>query len=310
MEFNHIPVMLNECLSGLNINPNGVYVDGTLGGAGHSSEILKKLKDGKLIAIDKDDDAINFSKKRLEKISKNFVIVHNDFKNIPQILEDLKFSEVDGVLLDLGVSSYQLDNSERGFSYISNGKLDMRMDKNQNFSAYDIVNNYSYEDLSRIIFEYGDESFSRKIARNIINAREIKPIETTFELVDLIEKAYPSKIKNKGGSVSKKTFQAIRIEVNGELKRLREAIECITSKLKIGGRFCIITFHSLEDKIVKDTFREMSKDCICPPELPICVCKHKASVRLITRKPIVSTASEIDDNKRSHSAKLRIVEKI
>lgn len=310
MEFNHFPVMLQECIEGLNIKPNGIYVDGTLGGAGHSSEILKRLTRGKLIAIDKDEDAIKYSENKLKEISDNFVIFHNDFKNIPHILDELKIDFVDGILLDLGVSSYQLDNYERGFSYIGDGKLDMRMDKNQELSAYEVVNEYSYEELARIIFEYGDENFSRKIARNIIKHREVKLVETTSELVKIIEEVYPFKIKNKGGAVSKKTFQAIRIEVNGELNKLKEAVESFIDKLNVGGRLCIITFHSLEDRIVKNVFREMSRDCICPPEALICRCNHKAKIRQINRKVIVPKDNELEINKRSHSAKLRIVERI
>lgn len=310
MEFSHYPVMLNECLEGLDIKPNGVYVDGTLGGAGHSSEILKKLKKGKLICIDKDLDAIATSTEKLSKISNSFTIVHNDFKNFKDILNELNIEKVDGVLLDLGVSSYQLDNAERGFSYISDGKLDMRMNKEQEFSAYNVVNEYSYDDLSRIIWEYGDERFSRKIASNIIRHREKKAIETTQELVDIIEEVYPSKIKNKGGSVAKKTFQAIRIEVNGELNKLKEVLYDMVDRLNVGGRICVITFHSLEDRIVKHAFKDMSLDCICPPSAIICVCNHRAKVKLISRKAILPTDDEIATNKRSHSAKLRIVERI
>ena len=311
MEFNHQPVMLNECLDGLNIKANGIYVDGTLGGAGHSCKILEKLNEkGKLVAIDKDQEAIDVSTQRLNKISNNFVIMHDDFKNMPNILKSLGIDNVDGILLDLGVSSYQLDNYERGFSYIGNGLLDMRMDKSQKLSAYEVVNEYSYEKLAKIIFEYGEENFSRKIAKNIVQARENKKIETTDELVDLIEKAYPSKIKNKGGSVCKKTFQAIRIEVNGELNKLKESIESMTDCLKVGGRFCIITFHSLEDRIVKNIFKEMSMNCICPPEALICQCNHKAKVKIINKKPILASNEQLEKNKRSRSAKLRIVERI
>ncbi len=311
MEFSHKPVMLNECIEGLDIKPNGVYVDGTLGGAGHSKNILSKLSsNGKLIGIDKDKEAIEHSKGVLAAISNNFVIVHDDFKNIPHILKDLKINCVDGILLDLGVSSYQLDNYSRGFSYIGDGALDMRMNKEQAFSAFDVVNGYTYEKLAQIIFEYGDERFSRKIARNIVDARLKKPIETTGELVKLIEQAYPSKIKNKGGAVSKKTFQAIRIEVNAELDKLKECVENLINCLKSKGRLCIITFHSLEDRIVKNVFKEMSTGCICPPHMPICTCNHKAQVKLINRKVIVPSDEELEQNKRSHSAKLRIIEKL
>ena len=310
MEFNHFPVMLMECINGLNIKENGIYVDGTLGGAGHSSEILKRLKTGKLIAIDKDLDAIKESSNRLSKIGNNFIVVHNDFKNFSSILDELKISKVDGILLDLGVSSYQLDNAERGFSYIADGKLDMRMNSEQELSAYDVINKYSYEELSRIIWEYGDERFSRKIASNIIRHRAVKPIERTLELVNIIEEVYPSKIKNRGGSVEKKTFQAIRIEVNGELNKLKEVIYDMVDRLNVGGRLCVITFHSLEDRIVKHTFKDLSLDCICPPSAIVCVCNHRAKVKLISRKAINPTEEEIAENKRSHSAKLRIIEKI
>ncbi len=310
MEFSHFPVMLNECIEGLNIKDNGIYVDGTLGGAGHSSEILKRLKNGKLIAIDKDLDAIESSSKKLSEISSNFKIVHNDFKNFAKIMDELGIDKVDGILLDLGVSSYQLDNAERGFSYINDGCLDMRMNKEQELSAYDVVNGYACEDLARIIWEYGDERFSRKIASNIIRHREKEPIKTTKQLVEIIEEVYPSKIKNRGGSVAKKTFQAIRIEVNGELNRLKETLCDMVDRLNVGGRICVITFHSLEDRIVKHTFKDLSLDCICPPSAIICVCNHRAKVKLVTRKAMLPTEEEIETNKRSHSAKLRIVERI
>ena len=310
MEFSHFPVMLKECIEGLNIKDNGIYVDGTLGGAGHSSEILKNLKNGKLIAIDKDLDAIESSSKKLSQIATNFKIVHNDFKNFTKIMDELDIQKVDGILLDLGVSSYQLDNAERGFSYINDGLLDMRMDKEQKLSAYEVVNGYSYEELARIIWEYGDERFSRKIASNIIRHREKQPIKTTKQLVEIIEEVYPSKIKNKGGSVAKKTFQAIRIEVNGELNRLKETLCDMVDRLNVGGRICVLTFHSLEDRIVKHTFKDLSLDCVCPPSAIICVCNHRAKVKLITRKAMLPAEEEISTNKRSHSAKLRIVERI
>ena len=310
MEFSHIPVMLNECIEGLNINPSGIYVDGTLGGAGHSTEILKRLKKGKLIAIDKDIEAINSSKPKLESIGSNFEIIHNDFNNFKSIMQSLNIDKVDGILLDLGVSSYQVDNPERGFSYRYDSKLDMRMDREQYFTAFDVVNNYTEERLVNILYEYGDESFARKIARNIVTARKIKPIETTSELVKLIERAYPSKIIHKGGSVSKKTFQAIRIEVNGELSRLKETLSDMIDALKVGGRLCVITFHSAEDKIVKHLFKEKSLKCICPKEAIKCTCNHQPDVKLITRKAIVASEEELKINKRSHSAKLRIVEKV
>ena len=310
MEFSHIPVMLNECIEGLNIKPNGTYIDGTLGGAGHSSEILKRLTSGKLIAIDKDTDAINASREKLSKISSNFEIVHNDFNNIKSILDQLRIEKVDGILLDLGVSSYQVDNPERGFSYRYDSKLDMRMDKDQHFTAYEVVNGYTEERLIKILYEYGDESFAKKIVRNIITARKTKPIETTSELVELIERAYPSKILHKGGSVAKKTFQAIRIEVNGELNRLENTLSDMIDSLNEGGRLCVITFHSAEDKIVKHLFKDKAIKCICPKEAIKCTCNHKPDVKLITRKSITASEEELATNKRSHSAKLRIVEKL
>lgn len=310
MEFSHIPVMLNECIEGLAIKEGGLYVDGTLGGAGHSSQILKVLTTGKLIAIDKDTDAINASRERLQLIGSNFEIVHNDFNNFKQIMADLGVESVDGILLDLGVSSFQLDNPDRGFSYRFDAPLDMRMNKEQFFTAYDVVNGYTEERLISLLYEYGDESFAKKIVRNIVNARKIKPIETTKELVTLIEKAYPTKLLYKGGSVAKKTFQAIRIEVNGELNRLKNTLEDMINSLKIGGRLCVITFHSAEDKIVKHLFKEKAQKCICPKEAMRCTCNHKPDVKLVTKKAITATDEELAINKRSHSAKLRIVEKV
>jgi 16S rRNA (cytosine1402-N4)-methyltransferase len=311
MEFKHIPIMLNECLDGLNIKPNGIYVDGTIGGAGHSNEILKRLdSDGLLIGIDKDVDAIKASTERLSKISNNFKIVKDDFKDFDNILSSLNIDKVDGVLLDLGVSSYQLDNAERGFSYREDAKLDMRMDKSQKLSAYEVVNYYNYEELSNVIYKYGEERFSRQIASKIVKLREEKPIETTLELANIVESCYPKKLLFKGGSVAKKTFQAIRIEVNGELTKLDEVLHSMVNHLNKGGRICVITFHSLEDRIVKDAFKEMSTDCICPPSAIICVCHHKASIKLINRKPLVPSEEEQKINSRSTSAKLRIIEKL
>lgn len=310
MEFSHIPVMLSECIEGLDIKPNGIYVDGTLGGAGHSSEILRRLQDGELIAIDKDMDAINASRQRLEQISQNFRIVHDDFSNIKAILERLGVEKVDGILLDLGVSSYQVDNPERGFSYRFDSKLDMRMNKEQHFTAYDVVNGYTEERLTKILYEYGDESFAKKIVKNILTARRVRPIETTSELVSLIERAYPSKILHKGGSVAKKTFQAIRIEVNNEISRLENTLTDMIDSLNVGGRLCVITFHSAEDKIVKHLFRDKAVKCICSKEAIKCTCNHQPDVRLINRKSITASEEELSVNKRSHSAKLRIVEKL
>ena len=310
MEFKHISVMLDEVLEGLNIKEDGIYVDGTLGGAGHSSEILKRLKTGRLIGIDKDSDAIAASTKRLSTISNNFTIVKDDFKNFGDILDRLSVEKVDGVLLDLGVSSYQLDNSERGFSYRFDSRLDMRMNRDQGLSAYEVVNNYSEEKLVKILFDYGEEKFARKIAANICRERQKAPIETKGQLVKLIESAYPKKLLYSGGSVAKQTFQAIRIEVNGELDRLKEVLYDIVDRLNEGGRLCVITFHSLEDRIVKNVFKELSTDCVCPPSAIICVCNHKASVKILSKKPIIAGEEELKNNKRSQSAKLRVVCKL
>lgn len=306
--FEHTPVLLNECLNGLNIKPNGIYVDGTLGGAGHSLHIVEKIKSGKLIAIDKDDTALKVSKERLKKFN-NVVFVKSDFKNFANIINDLGISEVDGILLDLGVSSYQIDTPERGFSYRFDGKLDMRMDEKSGLTAFDVVNTYSESELSRIIYTYGEESFSRKIAQRIVETRKLRNIETTMQLKQIIESAIPKKFHGQG-SPCKKTFQAIRIEVNGELSGLDVVLKEMVEKLAHGGRLAVITFHSLEDRIVKTVFKELSTNCICDKSMPICVCHHKASVNLITRKPIVANNEELKVNKRSSSAKLRIVEKI
>lgn len=310
MEFKHVSVMLDEVLEGLNIKPDGIYVDGTLGGAGHSSEILKRLKTGMLIGIDKDSDAIAASTKRLSAISKNFTIVKDDFKNFRNILDRLSVEKVDGVLLDLGVSSYQLDNSDRGFSYRFDSKLDMRMNRDQGLSAYEVINNYSEEKLVKILYDYGEEKFAKRIVANIIAERQKAPIETTGQLVKLIESAYPKKLLYSGGSVAKQTFQAIRIEVNGELDRLKEVLYDIVDRLNENGRLCVITFHSLEDRIVKLAFKDMATECVCPPSAIICVCNHKASVKILSKKPITAGEEELKNNKRSQSAKLRVVSKL
>lgn len=307
-DFNHTPVLLNECLDGLNIKPGGVYVDGTMGGAGHSLHIVEKLKSGKLIGIDKDDTALAVCKERLKNFD-NVVFVKSDFKNFKNIMENLNLNGVDGILLDLGVSSHQIDTPERGFSYRFDGALDMRMDYSQGITAYDVVNTYSESELSRIIYTYGEENFARSIARKIVEARGVKPIETTMELKNLVESAIPKKFHG-AGSPCKKTFQAIRIEVNGELENLDTVIKDMVERLNKGGRLAIITFHSLEDRIVKNVFKELSTDCICDKTIPICVCNHKATVKLVNRKPIIATNNELKENKRSSSAKLRIVEKL
>lgn len=310
MEFVHKPIMLKECLDGLNIKEDGIYFDGTLGGAGHSKEILKRIPKGLLIAVDKDDDALKVATKRLSEISNNFKTVKSDFKQFNKVLDDLGVDKVDGVLLDLGVSSYQLDNEERGFSYRFDAKLDMRMDRTQDFSAYEVVNEYTEEQLSKIFFEYGEEPFSKKIAKNIVIARQNKKIETTFELVDIIKQSMPKKVLMTKGHPAKRIFQAIRIEVNHELDSLDKVIKDMIDRLNKYGRIAIITFHSLEDRIVKNIFKEYSTDCICPKELPVCVCNHKASIKLITRKPIIAGDEEQKENTRSTCAKLRIAEKL
>lgn len=308
INFEHTPVLLNECLDGLNINPNGIYVDGTLGGGGHSEEILKRLTGGKLIAFDKDDDALTSTGKKLSKYGDKIIFVKSDFKKMYDKVKAMGIDGVDGILLDLGVSSYQIDTAERGFSYRFDGRLDMRMDKTQVLSAYEVVNNYSKDELIRILYQYGEESFAKAIVSKILEARSVKPIETTGELTRLVEMAIPKKFWGKG-SVAKKTFQAIRIEVNGELDGLDKAIDQMIDLLNPNGRLCIITFHSLEDRIVKNACKIRCTDCICDKTLPFCVCNHKADAELVSRKPIVATKEELKNNKRSSSAKLRVLQK-
>lgn len=310
MEFKHTPIMLNDVIGGLNIKPTGVYFDGTLGGAGHSKEILKRLDGGLLIGCDKDTEALQVSEKRLNEINSHFKLVHDDYKNFKQILTNLNIEKVDGILLDLGVSSYQLDNEERGFSYRFNSPLDMRMDRSKNLTAKDIINTYSQKELEHIFFSYGEEPFSKQVAKNIVLNRQIKPIETTFELVEIIKKSMPEKVLRSKGHPAKRIFQAIRIEVNGELKDLEQTIYDMIDGLSIGGRIAIITFHSLEDRIVKNAFKFCATDCICSKEIPVCVCNHKASLKLVNKKPIEASKQEQEGNPRSTCAKLRIAEKI
>lgn len=310
MEFNHVSVLLNECLEGLNIKENGIYVDGTLGGAGHSSEILKRLsKEGRLIGIDQDTDALKAAKERLKDYS-NVTFVHSNFSNIENVLNNLNIDGVDGILMDLGVSSYQLDEGERGFSYMKDAPLDMRMNRENDFSAYNVVNEYSEEDLYRIIRDYGEEKFAKRIASFIVENRQEKNIETTLELVEIIKNAIPAKARREGPHPAKRTFQAIRIEVNSELSILNKTIEYGVEKLNKGGRMAIITFHSLEDRIVKNKFRDLAVSCRCPKEFPVCVCGEKAKVKIISRKAIEPTKEEVEINPRSRSAKLRVIEKL
>lgn len=308
MEFKHTPVMLEECIENLNIKANGIYVDGTIGGAGHSKEIIKKIgEEGLLIGIDRDEEALKSAKKTLEKYS-NVKYVHGNHDDIKKILNDLEIDKVDGILLDLGVSSYQLDERNRGFSYIGDNKLDMRMDKTQNLTAEIVVNTYPEQKLSDIIYEYGEERFSRQIAKNICIQRKTKKIETTKELVEIIEKSIP-KSKQKNGHPAKKTFQAIRIEVNNEIEPLYKTIlDCIDC-LKEKGRLCVITFHSLEDRAVKKAMIEAKGNCTCPSDLPYCVCGAKSLGKIITKKPIIPSEKEQEENSRSKSAKLRVFER-
>lgn len=309
MEFKHQPVMLQECIEGLKIKEKGIYVDGTLGGAGHSIEITKRLSEkGKLIGIDRDEEALKAAKEKLKDFS-NVIYVHNNHDNIQEILESLKIEKVDGILLDLGVSSYQLDERNRGFSYLGENELDMRMDKSQELNAKIIINTYSEEQLANIIYEYGEEKFSRQIARRICEQRKQKEITTTKELVEIIEKAIP-KAMQKDGHPAKRTFQAIRIEVNDEIKPLYQTVKNCIECLNPEGRLCIITFHSLEDRAVKNAYIEASGKCTCPSDLPYCVCGAKKLGKIITKKPIIATEKEMKENSRSKSAKLRIFEKI
>ena len=310
MEFKHKSVLLDECIENLKIRKDCVYVDGTLGGGGHSYHILKALSGtGMLIGIDRDTDALKAASEKLKEFS-NFKTVHDNHANIKNILESLGLSGVDGILLDLGVSSYQLDEADRGFSYMHDAKLDMRMNREDEISAYEVVNNYSEEKLFRIFVDYGEEKFSRSIARKICQKRESKPIETTFELVDIIKSAMPSKALNEKQHPAKRVFQAIRIEVNQELEKLKQAVEDSILSLNDGGRLCIITFHSLEDKIVKHAYEEMEGRCTCPPDFPVCVCGYKSYGKIINKKPITSSDEELEENPRARSAKLRVFERI
>jgi len=306
VEFKHISVLLNESIEGLNINPAGIYVDATAGGAGHSVEIAKRLTTGRLIAIDRDPTAVQVATERLKEY--NAVVVKNNYSQIDEVLKNLEIDMVDGVLLDLGVSSHQLDTGDRGFSYHVDAPLDMRMSQ-EGLSAYDIVNTYSYEELAKIIFEFGEEKFSRSIASNIIKQREVSPIKTTLELAEIIKNSVSAKVRREKNPC-KKTFQAIRIAVNNEFEHLSNGLDNAFNSLNKGGRLAVITFHSIEDRIVKQRFVGWTKGCICPPDFPQCICGKLPKGRLINKKPIEASKEELEQNNRSRSAKLRIIEKL
>ena len=311
MEFRHRPVMLEQCVKGLDIRPDGIYVDGTLGGGGHSAAICRSLDErGALIGIDRDRDALNVSSERLKEYKCQKYFVQSNYSDIKQVLNELKIEKVDGALLDLGVSSFQLDNPQRGFSYMNDAPLDMRMSQDDDFTAYDIVNDYDRNELIRVIGKYGEERWASRIADFIVKVRLDKPIESTYELVDVIKQAIPASARRTGPHPAKRPFQAIRIEVNDELSQLERAVEEFCDILAPGGRLCIITFHSLEDRIVKEIFSRRANPCTCPREFPICVCGKKADIKKITGKPFVPDAEETEENPRARSAKLRIAEKI
>ena len=310
MEFNHKSVLLYETIDNLNIKPDGIYVDGTLGGGGHSYEIAKRLNStGRLIGIDQDSEAIMAASERLSEFGDLVKIVKSNYCNMVQVLSDLGVSKVDGIILDLGVSSYQLDTPIRGFSYNEDAPLDMRMDKDNPITAKDIVNEYTIDELTRIIKDYGEDRFARNIAKHIVSAREKAPINTTFELNEIIKAAIPAKVRQTGGHPSKRTFQAIRIELNKELDVLKNTLEQMIDLLNPEGRICIITFHSLEDRIVKNIFKDCENPCVCPPQFPVCVCGKKSKGQVVTRKPIIPSEEELRINKRSKSSKLRVFER-
>lgn len=309
MDFKHDPVLIEQAIEGLNIKPDGIYVDGTLGGGGHSFKIIKKLERGRLIGIDQDIEALNAAEKKLSIFKDKVTLIHDNYVNTPDILKKIGIDKVDGILLDIGVSSYQIDNPERGFSYIEDARLDMRMDRDKGVSAIDVVNTYSKEDLARIIRVYGEEKFANNIAKHIVNEREKAPIETTGQLAKIVDQAIPKSVSKGQRGAAKRTFQAIRIEVNSELDVLKRSIEPMTELLSEGGRLAIITFHSLEDRIVKNEFKRMEDPCTCPPDLPVCMCGKKPLGKVITRHPIVADDEELSRNKRAASAKLRIFER-
>jgi len=310
-EFKHISVLLDETIEGLAIKPDGIYVDGTMGGAGHGYEVCKRLgPGGRYIGIDRDEAAIAAGRQRLSEFEDKVSIVRGNYSSASEILKELNIEKVDGIMLDLGVSSHQLDVAERGFSYMADAPLDMRMDKRQERTAYDIVNGYSERELARIIKEYGEDKFAQNIAKHIVAMRQKKPIETTGELNEAIRAAIPMKIQKTLGHPSKRTFQAIRIELNEELEELSTALESMIDLLNPGGRLCIITFHSLEDRMVKTMFKKEESPCTCPPEFPVCVCGKKPRVKIITKKPILPSETEQEENSRARSAKLRVLERI
>ena len=308
--FSHRSVLLDECMDGLAIRPDGIYVDGTAGGAGHSSEIAKRLDGGKLIAIDQDETAVAVATERLSQFGDRATVVRSNFCKISEVLDGLGIDEIDGLLLDLGVSSYQLDTPERGFSYNADAPLDMRMDKRAALSAYDVVNTYEEARIKKILFEYGEERFSAAIASAIVREREKAPIETTLQLSEIIKRAMPSFAREGGHHPAKRSFQAIRIEVNSELDVIEPAIRSAVSRLRKGGRIAIITFHSLEDRIVKQTFASMAQGCTCPKNFPICVCGNKPIIKQVNKKPILPSDEELEVNPRSRSAKLRVAQKL
>ncbi len=311
MEFSHVSVLLEECIDGLNIKDSGIYVDGTLGGGGHSLEIVKRLgEEGRLIAIDRDADALMAAGERLHIYKDKVTYVHDDFKNCIEVLDELGIDKVDGILLDLGVSSYQLDNAERGFSYMKDAPLDMRMDQSQFLTAFNVVNEFTVSQLTKILYEYGEEKLAPRIAERIAAHRDKETISTTLQLAKIVEESYPAKTRWKFGHPAKRTFQAIRICVNNELTGLGDTVTEMARRLKKGGRMAVITFHSLEDRIVKTAFKDLSLSCTCPSDFPVCVCGKVKEVELINKKPITASNAELDRNSRAESAKLRIVERV
>mgnify|MGYP000779132959 CR=1 FL=1 len=308
--YGHKPVLLHECLGALAIKPDGIYVDGTLGRAGHSLEIVRRLTTGRLIALDRDETAIEAANRRLGDYLDKVTLVHSNFSALDAVLHELGVHGVDGMLFDLGVSSPQLDEAQRGFSYKQDAPLDMRMDESAALTAREVVNTYSYEELRRILFEYGEERYAPAIAKRICQHREQKPIETTLELADIIRSAMPASALREKQHPAKRSFQAIRIAVNDELGAVRQGMEAAIDHLKPGGRLAVITFHSLEDRIVKNVFQDAAKGCTCPPSFPVCVCGHKPKIKILTKKPVIATREEVEENPRSRSAKLRVAERV